>query len=138
MRAAGSHRAFSRRSNAAAVVSREGCGAYLSYPGSTLGGIKTGGAEYGAISSAGVFNSDDKLVRTLWTAHKNYPAVNQPDVAWDGTLDDGSVAPSGTYEIKVLSHDCRYSWDGVIANITDAGEIIGAHPTAKNFPSPVG
>jgi hypothetical protein len=99
----------------------------------------------GSVSSAGVFHSSGKLVRTLWSAQTKHPAVNNPASAWDGTSDDGSVAPSGTYEIKVLSNNVSYTWEGVVGNtspdhyanltylnpsapvfdmeITDAGEI---------------
>ena len=68
------------------------------------------------ISSAGVFDSNNKLVRTLWSAQTNDARVANPAAAWDGTLDDLSVAPTGTYNIKVLTNSTSYSWDGVVGN----------------------
>src|SRR5262249_2106119 len=70
----------------------------------------------GSVSSAGVFNSFGKLVRTLWSAQINDPRVSNLAAAWDGTLDDGSIAPSGTYEIKRLSNKGSYTWKGVMGN----------------------
>ncbi len=100
-------------------------------------------------SSAGIYDSDGKLVRTLWSAETNHASVNDPGAFWDGRLDDGSVAPSGDYVAKVLKHNIQYTWEGVIGNtspdhlnnidyhnyasaitdmaITDAGEIYFTH-----------
>src|SRR5262245_34994317 len=66
------------------------------------------------MTSAGVFNSAGVLVRTLWSAELEHPNVSNPEAAWDGTLEDGTVAPSGSYTIKVLSHNVQYTWDGSI------------------------
>ena len=73
------------------------------------------------ISSAGVFNSNGTLVRTLWSVQHLNPILNnfQPSNltnAWDGTLDDGSVAPTGTYTLGVIHHNTNYAWDGVVGN----------------------
>lgn len=70
----------------------------------------------GSVSSAGVFDSSDRLVRTLWSAQTNDPRAANPAAAWDGTLDDLSVAPTGTYTVKLLTSDCTYTWDGVVGN----------------------
>jgi hypothetical protein len=50
------------------------------------------------------------------TAQKNDPRAANPAAAWDGTLDDGSVARSGSYTVRTISHDCVYAWDGVVGN----------------------
>lgn len=102
----------------------------------------------GPVSSAGVFDSNGILVRTLWSAIANHANVDNPEAEWDGTLDDLSVAPTGTYTIKVLEHNTNYTWEGVIGNtspdhstlyyhneagqiqgmgITDAGEMYYTH-----------
>lgn len=76
----------------------------------------------GPISSAGVFDSTGLLVRTLWSAETNHPDVDNPALAWDGALDDGSVAPSGNYTIKVVRNNIIYNWDianGAIGNSSD-------------------
>src|SRR5215469_3288636 len=57
----------------------------------------------GGVSSAGVFDGNGVLVRTLWAATFNDPRILNAAAAWDGLLDDGSVAPSGTYTVQVLS-----------------------------------
>src|SRR5262245_56049624 len=56
------------------------------------------------ISSAGVFDSNNKLVRTIWSAQANDPRVSDPAAAWDGTLDDGKTASPGTYTVKLIQH----------------------------------
>jgi len=68
------------------------------------------------MSSAGVFDTNNKLVRTLWSAERGSVHAQNPVAAWDGTLDDGSVAPTGTYTVKVLQHKIKYTWEGVIGN----------------------
>jgi hypothetical protein len=65
-------------------------------------------------SSAGVFNASHQLVRTLWSASPNDP--RNPATAWDGTLDDGTVASTGTYTINLLTSQTTYQWDGVVGN----------------------
>jgi hypothetical protein len=92
------------------------------------------GEPIGNRSAAGVFDSTGKLVRTLWSAEVNDGRVDNPLIvshaqyvadprgAWDGKLDDGTIAPSGTYTIKVITHNIKYSWDGVIGNTTPTAE----------------
>lgn len=67
-------------------------------------------------SSAGVFDVNGVLVRTLWSAVVNNPANSNPAAFWDGALDDGTVAPTGTYTVKLLKHNVQYNWDGVAGN----------------------
>lgn len=69
-----------------------------------------------AITSAGVYDDEGVLVRTLWSAEVGNPNRNDPAAAWDGTLEDLTVAPTGNYTIKVLAHNCTYTWEGVIGN----------------------
>src|SRR5215475_4110242 len=68
------------------------------------------------ISSAGVFNSSGVFVRNLWSAQTNDSRVSNPAAAWDGTLDDGTVATTGTYTVKLLQHNIQAQWDGVVGN----------------------
>lgn len=70
----------------------------------------------GEISSAGVYDSNGELVRTLWSAEFEHPYVNNPSAFWNRLLDNGDIAPTGTYEIKVLRHNCTYTWEGVLGN----------------------
>ncbi|RYE36378.1 MAG: hypothetical protein EOP42_03580, partial [Sphingobacteriaceae bacterium] len=65
-------------------------------------------------TSAGVYNTDGNLVRTLWGGVR-YDAgcyLGQ----WDGLLDDGTQAPYGNYTVKVLTNNVQYTWEGVIGN----------------------
>jgi hypothetical protein len=68
------------------------------------------------VSSAGVFDSTNTLVRTIWSAQTNDPRVTNPAAAWDGMLDQGTVAPTGTYTVKLLQNNVQYNWDGVVGN----------------------
>lgn len=73
----------------------------------------------GPVSSAGVFDSTGALVRTIWSAETNHPNVSNPALTWNGALDDGSVAPTGSYTLKVVRHNITYNWDitnGAIGN----------------------
>lgn len=70
----------------------------------------------GPISSAAVFDSNNALVRNIWVAQTNDPRVADPIAAWDGTLDDGSIAPTGNYTVTLLEHNIQYVWEGVIGN----------------------
>ena len=72
--------------------------------------------QLGATSSAGVFDSSERLVRTLWSAKKNDPRAADPAGAWDGTLDNQTVAPTGNYTVRLLTHDIQYAWEGVVGN----------------------
>src|ERR1700712_4935713 len=62
-----------------------------------------------ASTSAGVFTKSGTLVKTLWSG-VNYSAGNHT-VNWDGTLDDGSLAPVASYDVRVLSNNVKYNWD---------------------------
>ena len=68
-----------------------------------------------ANTSAGVYNTDGSLIRTLWSGVR-YDAGCYSAV-WDGYLDDGTtVAPVGNYTIKVLTNNVQYTWEGGIGN----------------------
>lgn len=69
-------------------------------------------------TSAGVFTSNGVLVKTIWSGVK-YNAGNQTGV-WDGTGDDGKLVPNANYNIRVLSNNVNYTWDGVIGNTSSA------------------
>jgi hypothetical protein len=64
------------------------------------------------VISAGVYDSNNVLVRTLWS---NRPQTMSAS-SWDGLLDDGSIARTGTYTIKGLTGSPVYTWEGVIGN----------------------
>ncbi len=68
-----------------------------------------------ATTSAGIFDADDRLVRTLWSGRPQ-PA-GRLVIHWDGLDDDGNVVPAtGKYLARVAAHNVRYVWEGVIGN----------------------
>ncbi|WP_207423404.1 PA14 domain-containing protein [Desertivirga brevis] len=68
----------------------------------------------GATTSAGVYTTDGVLVRTLWSGIK-YSQGNYTE-KWDGLDDEGRLVTAGKYQIKVLSNNVNYTWEGVIGN----------------------
>jgi DNA-binding beta-propeller fold protein YncE len=70
-----------------------------------------------AVTSAGVY-SHDTLIKTLWS-NVRYQAGSHT-AKWNGTTDDGGVAPRGDYMVRILSSQAKYTWEGVIGNTSDA------------------
>lgn len=67
-----------------------------------------------ASTSAGVYDTNGKLVRTLWSG-VTYPAgVHAVD--WDGNNDFGILQPDGDYDLIVESNNCDAEWEGIIGN----------------------
>lgn len=73
-----------------------------------------------ARTSAGVYKKDSTLVRTLW-ANKTYSAGTYTEY-WDGKDDYGKSisSPDANYDIKILSNNVSYNWDGIIGNTSDS------------------
>ncbi|MFD2574669.1 hypothetical protein ACFSUS_28835, partial [Spirosoma soli] len=67
-----------------------------------------------ARTSAGVFTKDGILIRTLWSG-VNFPAGTHVK-NWDGLDDQGQQAPTASYDIRLLSNNVSYTWEGVIGN----------------------
>ncbi|MEO8110612.1 MAG: Ig-like domain-containing protein [Ginsengibacter sp.] len=78
-------------------------------------------------TSAGVYKKDSTLVRILW-ANKTYSAGTFTDF-WDGKDDYGNTiaAPDAAYDIKVLSNNVVYNWDGIIGNTSLSQTGSGVH-----------
>src|ERR1700722_14139336 len=77
-----------------------------------------------ASTSAGIFDSEDRLVRTLWSGR--YHTSGAITVDWDGRDDDGVAMPDSVrYRARILMHNVRYVWEGVIGNTS--AEFTGAH-----------
>ena len=66
-----------------------------------------------SITSAGVYDLNNKLVRTLWSNVSR--AAGTYTVTWDGKNDAGTTV-SGTHKIKVISHQMTYQWTANIGN----------------------
>ncbi len=82
-----------------------------------------------AITSAGVYTTSGKLLRTLWNNIRYQQGTNY--AAWDGKDDSGNAVPSGTnYQIKLINHNVNYVWDGVVGNTsapTTGNNILGSN-----------
>lgn len=70
-----------------------------------------------ATTSAGVY-AHDTLIKTLWS-NTRYQAGSHT-AAWNGTTDEGGVAPRGDYTVRILSSQAKYTWEGVIGNTSQA------------------
>jgi hypothetical protein len=82
---------------------------------SVSAGTATVNLPVAAITSAGVFDAQDRLVRTLWSNRESQPGPLRVD--WDGRDDAGMpVAVDGHYRARVLTHHVKYLWEGVIGN----------------------
>src|SRR5579863_7833680 len=64
--------------------------------------------------SAGVYNTSNVLVRTLWSVVPYQPGTYS--IHWDGKDDLGIAMPAGNYTVKVVSNNITYTWEGVIGN----------------------
>src|SRR4051794_11985674 len=77
-----------------------------------------------ATTSAGVYDSNGTLVRTLWS-NVHYDAGTY-STDWNGLDDLGLLRPNGAYELRVLSNNVQYTWEGVLGNTSDSftGESV--------------
>ena len=94
-------------------------------------------SENARATSAGVYDAQGKLLRTLWSAR---PYSSGPHRAlWDGRDDYGNQASAGSYTIKLLAGNVHYDWDGVIGVTEDslAGpdnwDATASFPTSMAF-----
>ena len=71
-----------------------------------------------ATTSAGIYDLDGVLVRTLWS-NVRY-AGGTHTATWNGVDDGGVLRPNGQYELRVLSNNVQYTWEGVLANTSDS------------------
>lgn len=71
-----------------------------------------------AQTSGGVFKKDGTLVRTLWSGKKQtagtYPIV------WDGTDDFKQSLTVQDYDVRVISNNVQYIWEGYFGNTSTA------------------
>ncbi|MVN21122.1 flagellar hook assembly protein FlgD [Mucilaginibacter arboris] len=68
-----------------------------------------------ANTSAGVYDANGVLVRTLWSGvHYDASCYHGQ---WDGYLDDGAtLAPVGIYTVKIVSNNIAVTWEGTVGN----------------------
>ncbi|MBC7993136.1 MAG: hypothetical protein H7Z15_07840 [Rhizobacter sp.] len=67
-----------------------------------------------ATTSAGVYDENGRLVRTLWRGEALAPGTHQP--SWDGLDDAGEPVTPGNWQVKLLHHRLSHVWEGVIGN----------------------
>ncbi len=79
------------------------------------------------LSSAGVFDGKNRLIRVLWTM-KLLPAGEQI-IPWDGLTDAGEAAPAGDYSFRVIVNGCTYRNVGAIGNSGKPASAAGHTPT---------
>ncbi len=73
-------------------------------------------------TSAGVYNKDGKLVRTLWGGLSQ--KAGSYTKSWDGKDDYGRYLPDGEYEVKVLSNNVKYIQDGAVGSNSDTTGLL--------------
>ena len=69
-------------------------------------------------TSAGVFTVGGHLIRTLWRGERL--AAGRHHRNWDHRLDNGQAAAEGSYSVRLIHHDVKYQWDGVVGNTSAA------------------
>lgn len=78
-----------------------------------------------SVTSAGVYTSDQTLVRTLWNCEK-YPAGTITE-NWDGKDDNGIQVTNKNLHVKVVSNNVSYTWEGTIGNTSDSMTGLTKH-----------
>lgn len=73
-----------------------------------------------SLASAGAYKKDGTLLRTIWSGVK-YKAGTYKS-KWDGLDDQGQPVSDSAFEIKVLTSNVKYEWEGAyIGNSSAAG-----------------
>jgi hypothetical protein len=92
-------------------------------------------AESARDTSAGVYDGQNKLVRTLWSA-RPYAAGTHRAI-WDGKDDYGAPTPPGNYTIKLLHANVHYDWQGELGVTEDS--LAGPHnwDATASFPTAI-
>ncbi len=67
-----------------------------------------------ATTSAGVYSPQGVLIRTLWRGTRLEAGTYAR--TWDGLDDHGDEVAPGVYQVRLLQHNVRYVWEGVIGN----------------------
>ena len=81
-------------------------------------GLKfTYSAETDCVTSAGVYDENNRLIKTLWSGEKT--AAGEHEGIWDGKDDNGYMMNNKDYTVKVMSNNVRYNFDTIIGNNTE-------------------
>ncbi|MES2099783.1 MAG: FlgD immunoglobulin-like domain containing protein [Pseudomonadota bacterium] len=84
-----------------------------------------------ATTSAGVYNDQGQLIRTLWRSEAL--ARGEHEKTWDERDDSGSLVAEGHYQIKLVHHQLSHVWEGVIGN---SSLDFGGPQVHKSFAPP--
>jgi sugar lactone lactonase YvrE len=84
-----------------------------------------------ALTSAGVYNLQGQLLRTLWRGEAL--AAGSHERSWDQYGDSGQLLASGEYQFKLIRHPIAHVWEGVIGNTSSA---LGGPAVHKAFLPP--
>lgn len=79
-----------------------------------------------AVTSAGVYDAHDHLVKVLWTMQPL--AAGAQTAAWDGLDADGQPMPAGAYRCKVVLNHSSYTQRGIIGNTGTPSNTFGHVP----------
>src|SRR5579863_1587065 len=90
-------------------------------------------AENARATSAGIYDAQGRLVRTLWSARPYGAGTHH--ALWDGRDDYGIQTPAANYTVKVLAGNVRYDWDGVIGVTEDSLAGPDNWDATASFPS---
>jgi len=85
-----------------------------------------------ARTSAGVYDSNGKLIKTLWS-NVAYSAGRHLEF-WNGTNDLGDTMPKGPYTIKLLRNNVRYEW-GLVGNTSTTPTALSSWDMQSDFPT---
>jgi len=85
-----------------------------------------------ARTSAGVYDSSGKLIKTLWS-NVPYSAGGHLEF-WNGTNDLGDRMPNGFYTIKLLRNNVRYEW-GLVGNTSTTPTALSSWDMQSDFPT---
>lgn len=80
---------------------------------------------YTCSTSAGVYDSADRLIRTLWRGESTAPGAHTRK--WDQKDDAGVTVAAGAYTIKLAHSNVVYEWDGCIGNSSYGSDIKKMH-----------
>ncbi|MCW3094217.1 MAG: C-terminal target protein [Ferruginibacter sp.] len=85
-----------------------------------------------ANTSAGIFKLDGTLVKTLW--NNEWSKGGAYTRTWDGTDDMGQpiTSPQANYQIKIVTNNVQYDWQGTIGNSSDSMTGASKHRGYKD------
>jgi hypothetical protein len=85
---------------------------------------------YDAMTTAGVYSTDNKLIRVLW--RKQARRAGTYNGVWEGKDENSQPVPAGVYTIKLIAYNVEYVWDGLVGN-TSTSLSGPSHHAAQGF-----